>query len=124
MVREWGIPFAREAMLSGRTVSPAELRPMGAVHGIAADTGGLNAMVEDYLDTLGRCAPLSATACKELTQLAWTDPDGPAQDEFIEQTFEAMMAPGAEGTYGIEQFGKKVREIDWADFHRLPSSNL
>lgn len=116
LIREWGIPFLREAMLTGREVAPAELHRIGAVHGIAEDTESLSRMTEEYLDKLTLCAPRSAAACKDLVNVAWRHPGGQIQDERIRTTFERMMAPGSEGSFGIEQFQKKVRQIDWAHF--------
>lgn len=116
MVREWGIPFFREAMLSGREVSPEELQRIGAVHGMSLESNPIDVMAEGYLDKLERCAPQSAAACKELVRLAWTNPDGQKQNSFIERTFETMMAPGSEGEFGIKQFQNKIKQIDWGAF--------
>ena len=116
LIREWGTSFLREAMLTGREVTPTELQRIGAVHGISDNTNTLDQMTEDYLDRLSRCAPRSAAACKELIRLGWTDPGGRKQDEKIRHTFDAMMAPGSEGRFGIEQFQKKVKGINWGHF--------
>ena len=113
LIREWSLPFLREAMLTGREVKPTELQQLGAIHGIAEHT---NALLEDYLDNLGKCAPRSATACKELLNLGWTEPGGSNHEGKIRQTFDEMMAPGSEGSFGIEQFRKKVKGIDWGRF--------
>ncbi|KAJ5814242.1 uncharacterized protein N7503_000992 [Penicillium pulvis] len=113
MAREWGIPFFREAMLSGREVHYSELERIGAIHGVSDDTSKL---LEDYLDKLAHCAPRSASICKELVRLAWHDAGSPRQDKFIEDTFHGMMIPGSEGEYGIQQFQKKNKNIQWAEF--------
>ena len=116
MAREWGIPFMREAMLTGREVTPAEVQRIGAVHGVADDSGALEWMLEEKLDQLSICAPRSAAACKELTRLAWTDAGGREQDAKIKSVFDGMMKPGSEGKFGIEQFQKKVKRVDWGAF--------
>lgn len=116
LVREWGMSFLREAMLTAREVSPYELQRIGAVHGVAEDSEKLQSMLNGYLDRLSQCAPQSGAACKELARLAWTDAGGQKQDNFIRQTFDNMMAPGSEGRFGIEQFQKKIKKIDWASF--------
>lgn len=116
MAREWGFSFFREAMLSGREVSPEELLRIGAVHQLVEDSANLNQHINEYLDKLQRCAPESAAKCKELVRLAWKNPDGTQQNRYIENTFETMMAPGSEGEYGIQQFQKKIKNIDWAAF--------
>lgn len=113
MAREWGISFFREAMLSGREVHYSELERIGAIHGVADD---IDTLLEDYLDVLAHCAPRSASVCKELVRLAWKDAGSIRQDEFIEQTFHNMMAPGSEGDFGIQQFQKKKRNIQWEHF--------
>jgi hydroxymethylglutaryl-CoA lyase len=116
MVREWGISFAREAMLSGREVTPEELKTIGAVHGIAPTADGLDSFAMDYLHRLRNCAPRSAAACKELVRLGWTDPGGSEQTRYIKQVFAEMMLPGSEGEHGTSQFRKKIKNVDWGQF--------
>jgi hydroxymethylglutaryl-CoA lyase len=116
LAREWGFAFFREAMLSGREVTPAELLRIGAVHGITDGSGSLDELVEDYLNRLERCAPYSASVCKELVRKAWINPGGGEQNSYIERTFDNMMVPGSEGEFGIQQFQKKIKKIDWARF--------
>lgn len=117
IVRELGISFAREAMLSGRTLYPDELRSIGAVHGIAKSTEELQTLAAEYLSRLRNCAPRAATAIKELVRLGWTDPGGSEQTKFIKKVFAEMVEVGSEGEYGMAQFRKKNRNIDWAQFH-------
>ena len=124
MIREWGIPFFREAMLSGREVLPEELSRIGAVHGIAEDSEGLNSLVDKYLDQLSRCAPQSASSCKELVRLGWADPDSERQDNFIQRLFNGMLAPGSEGEFGIAQFQKKIKNVDWGQFWQSRGAKL
>lgn len=118
MVREWGIPFVREAMLTGREVAPTELHRIGAVHGLADTSEELIDLTSGYLSNLSRCAPRSAAACKQLIRLGWRDPGGPEQQQYTTKVFEQMMHPGSEGEYGLAQFRKKVKGIDWAQFHK------
>lgn len=116
MAREWGFSFFREAMLSGREVTADELLRIGAVHQVVDDSANLNRQIHEYLEKLQRCAPESAAKCKELVKLAWTNPGGTRQDQYIEKTFDTMMAPGSEGEFGISQFQKKIKNIDWTAF--------
>ena len=116
MVREWGISFAREAMLSGRQVSPSELQSIGAVHGIASSSEDLDKMAVEYLQRLRPCAPRSATTIKELVRVGWIDPGGTDQTRYIKQVFEEMMLPGSEGEHGMAQFRKKIKNVDWVAF--------
>ena len=116
VVREWGIPFSREAMLSGREVNPTELQSIGAVHGIANGAEDLDRMTTDYLGRLRNCAPRSAAACKELVRMGWKDPGGEDQTRYIKQVFAEMMVPGSEGEHGMAEFRKKNKNIDWGHF--------
>ena len=124
LAREWGFAFFREAMLAGREVTPEELLRIGAIHGISRGSKSIDTMAEEYLDRLERCAPQSAATCKELIRLAWSDPAGQQQNKFIEQTFDRMMVPGSEGDYGIKQFQKKIKNIDWAQFWNSTRAKL
>ena len=116
MIREWGIPFAREAMLSGRAVDPVELKNIGAVHGIASSQEDLDKMTTEYLAGLRNCAPRSAAACKELVRMGWKDPGGEKQTQLVKRVFAEMMLPGSEGEHGMAQFRKKIKKIDWGQF--------
>jgi len=124
LAREWGFGFFREAMLTGREVTPEELQRIGTVHQLIDDSDQLSSRLDGYLDNLDRCAPQSAAACKELVRVAWTDPGGVKQDAFIEKTFDGMMRPGSEGEFGIEQFQNKIRNIDWAAFWAAGKAKL
>lgn len=123
MIREWGLPFWREAMLSGREVHPDELVGTGAVHKVVK-TGELEQELEKYLDMLEKCAPRSAAACKELVRVGWRNPGGKEQAELMRRTFEDMLVEGSEGKFGIEQFGKRIRSVDWSAFWRERSAKL
>ncbi|KAK5167652.1 uncharacterized protein LTR77_007351 [Saxophila tyrrhenica] len=116
MIREWGISFSREAMLSGRTVTPEELKGIGAVHGIASSAEDLERLLNEYLQGLRNCAPKSAAAVKELVRLGWNDPGGEEQTKYVKHVFEQMMVPGSEGEHGMAQFRKKNKNVDWGHF--------
>lgn len=116
MVREWGPSFAREAMISGREVRPEELERIGAIHTLSENTAALDIAMDSYLDRLEACAPRSAATCKDLVRLAWMNAGGQEQALKIEKTFAAMLAPASEGEFGIGQFQKKVRKVNWRQF--------
>ncbi|KAK7897473.1 hypothetical protein LTR67_005362 [Exophiala xenobiotica] len=124
MAREWGFSFFREAMLSGREVTPDELLRIGSVHGVAETQEKLELMVEEYLNKLTHCAPQAGATCKELVRLAFTSPGSPRQASFIRQTFDNMLAPGSEGGYGIQQFQQKIRNVDWRQFWSTRGAKL
>ena len=116
MVRELGISFAREAMLSGRELNPTELRGIGAVHGIANSKDDLDKMATEYLHRLRNCAPHAASDIKELVRLGWTNPGGLEQTRFVKQVFAEMIQPGSEGEYGMAEVPKKDKNIGWGQF--------
>lgn len=124
MAREWGIPFAREAMLTGRVVKPEELRRIGAIQGLAENEEELSKLTADCLENLKKCAPLSAAVCKTLIKLAWKDPMSQDQHEYVKDTFSRMMEPGSEGEFGTSQFRKKIKNIDWAKFYEEKAARV
>lgn len=108
LVREWGAAFTREAMLSGRTIPMAELRQLGAVHGLAGDVAELEALLDSYVTNLRACAPRASAMCKTLVRIAGQE----RQDEEIRRVFEDMMRPGSESSIGVRNFQSK-RKTDW-----------
>ncbi|EME78747.1 uncharacterized protein MYCFIDRAFT_205161 [Pseudocercospora fijiensis CIRAD86] len=121
MIREWGIPFLREAMLAGREVKPDELHRIGVVHGTASSSQDLQELTSRYLRDLRKCAPRSAAACKQLVRLGWRDPGGAEQQHFVTKVFAGMMQPGSEGEHGLAQFRQKIKSVDWGQFHAMKS---
>ena len=124
LARELGFAFSREAILSGREVTPGELHRIGAVHQIVDDGQDANQQLEKYLDQLDRCAPQSAATCKELVRAAWREPGSSKQNQLIEKTFDTMMQPGSEGEFGIRQFQQKIKNIDWSAFWGAAKAKL
>lgn len=124
IIRELGIPFAREAMLSGRELNPVELQNIGAIHGIAKSTEDLEGLTSDYLERLRQCAPRAAAAIKELVRIGWTNPGGNNQTQYIKQVFAEMIQPGSEGEHGMTQFRKKNKRINWSIFHDAAGSGV
>lgn len=117
VVREWGVPFSREAMLSGRTISPTELSRLGTVARVVdGDENALVASLDQYLLMLKHSAPRASTMCKELVRLGWVAPGQTKQSVGIRDLFTEMMSPDAEASYGLQQFQKGVRDIDWDEY--------
>ncbi|KAF7536545.1 hypothetical protein G7054_g4445 [Neopestalotiopsis clavispora] len=116
LVREWGASMAREAMLSAREITPAELWRVGAVHAITADGETLSTRLDGYLDQLDRCAPRSAAVNKELVRMAWKQPETEPHVELVKRAFHSMMADGGEGQHGIQQFRTKTKRFSWSEF--------
>lgn len=123
IAREWGLPFMREAMLSGRTIPITELKAIGAVHGIAEELDGLQALLDTYLQDLRRCAPKASAMCKQLASAAWSCPGTAEQSRTVQKVFEDMMQPDAESSVGVSNFQQK--EItDWDSLQQRPQSKL
>lgn len=114
LAREWGQAFTREAMLSGRSVSAAELRNMGTVHGLAEDLPNLEQLTCGYLENLHFSAPRASTMCKEVMKAAYPFPGKDQQQETIKRVFREMMASDAESAIGVRNFQQK-RKTDWDD---------
>lgn len=112
LVREWGMSLTREAMLSGRAVTMAELKNIGAVHGLAKDLPALEELTSSYVTKLRACAPAASAYCKEAVRAAYVHAGQPEQDEVIRNIFEQMMAPDAESVIGVKNFQQK-KKTDW-----------
>lgn len=119
LAREWGIALFRSAMLTGRPVTAAQLHGSGALYAITDNNMTLqNQALHDLETTLRMCASRASTVCKELVEVAWSSPGGPAQDDLIKRRYLEMMAPSREAKYGIEQFRKGVRMVNWASMEK------
>ncbi|KAJ0423046.1 hypothetical protein BJY00DRAFT_322180 [Aspergillus carlsbadensis] len=112
VIREFGFAFAREAMLSARTVTAEELHRRGLVSQLAASTSELTAIIDGLLNRLKVASPEGSRMSKQLVRLAWADAGKQAQEEGIRAIFDAMMRPDAEGAYGVKEFQAK-RPVDW-----------
>ncbi|KAH7399065.1 3-hydroxy-3-methylglutaryl-coenzyme A lyase/3-methylglutaconyl-coenzyme A hydratase [Phaeosphaeria sp. MPI-PUGE-AT-0046c] len=109
VIREWGLAFSREAMLSGRPVSFAELRSLGIVALVVDSKEQLDDALDAYLLKLRAAAPKASTLVKELVAAS-----GSAnQDMRIKQVFDEMMKTGGESEFGLKEFQAGNRNIDW-----------
>lgn len=113
VAREWGLAFFREAMLSGRPVSAAELAQLGAIARLTEGPIELSDTLDEYLINLKSSAPHASTMCKELVRLAWSEAGQPAQAAGIRKLFDDMMDPTAEAAYGVGQLQRGQKQIDW-----------
>ncbi|KAF7532746.1 hypothetical protein G7054_g7680 [Neopestalotiopsis clavispora] len=66
VIREWGLAFAREAMLSGRSIPLSELRSLGIVAETCKTSSQLDQLIDEYLLRLRVAAPRASTLCKDL----------------------------------------------------------
>ncbi|KAJ5108392.1 aldolase [Penicillium angulare] len=112
VIREWGLPFAREAMLSARPVTPKELKALGIVSQVSDSTSKLHARLDSFLITLKVASPGASRMSKELIRLAWTSAGGDQQASGIRNIFSEMMGPDADGAHGVKEFQSR-RKVDW-----------
>lgn len=119
VVREWGRPLTREAMLSARPVMAAELHRMGVVTAVTKDVEELCTYVDEYLGRLEVAGPRASTLCKDLVRATGND-----QDMVIDRTYSEMMLPSIEAEYGVEQFRAGVRPVDWQRFYSRRQTKL
>jgi hydroxymethylglutaryl-CoA lyase len=112
VIREWGIAFAREAMLSARPVSADELRARGLVSDVADDPEQLGIRLDAFLARLKVASPDASRMSKELVRLAWAHAGGEEQVDGIKGLFEEMMSPDADGAHGVKEF-QAGRKVDW-----------
>jgi len=124
VIREWGVSFAREAMLTARDITANELAGIHFVHSIVENEKALPERVEKVLDNLRFAAPRAATLCKDLIRSAWIDAGHDKQAQVIQGAFTTMMIPGSESTHALSQFKKGNRGIDWELLSRKERSNL
>ncbi|EKG16594.1 hypothetical protein MPH_06175 [Macrophomina phaseolina MS6] len=113
VAREWGPAFAREAMLSGRPVSPAELKSLGVVAAVVEERERLDEVLDAYLARLRGAAPRASALCKDLVRLSVVDSGGEVQARGIRAAFDEMMGPESEAAFGVREFQAGRRKVDW-----------
>lgn len=113
IAREWGLAVTREAMLTGRSVTTAELKIVGALHGFVEDVGGLQALLDEYVSNMRYCAPGASAMCKRTCHAAWSYSGTEKQHGIIKKIFEEMMGPGTESSIGVGNFQAGKKNTDW-----------
>ncbi|KAJ5749619.1 aldolase [Penicillium manginii] len=117
VIREYGLSFAKEVMLSARPVKASELKTRGIITDTVGNVEQLNLRLDALLDALKIASPNASRMSKELIRLAWKDGGGEKQAAGIKMLFDEMMRPDADGAHGLREFGLK-RKVDW-DAHTL-----
>ncbi|KAB8075704.1 ClpP/crotonase-like domain-containing protein [Aspergillus leporis] len=117
LVREWGISFARMAMLTGRRVKSQLLYDAGVIHALAVDIDALEKVMEEFLNDLRLAAPQAASLCKMMVREAVSGHNADI-DKMAGEVFETMLAHGSEASHGIAQFNMGVKDIVWEDLVR------
>ncbi|KAF7548441.1 hypothetical protein G7Z17_g7055 [Cylindrodendrum hubeiense] len=120
VIREWGIPFSREAMLSSRPVSPTELKAKGVIFDVADDAASLDKLLTTLLLQLRVTSSDATRMCKDLVRAGWAHGGQQEQAVVIKQLFQDMMKPGAPGDYGVKEF-QAGRKVDWDEYHKNKS---
>lgn len=113
VAREWGPAFTREAMLTGRPISPSELKAVGAIAGVVEEREQLDEALDRYLLRLKTSAPRASTLCKQLVRFSAEDCGGEAQSRGIATAFEEMMGRESEAAFGVREFQAGQRNVDW-----------
>lgn len=112
VIREFGIAFAREAMLSARPVSAGELKARGLVVELADNAEALPGLLDQFLTKLKAASPEASRMSKELIRLAWAHGGKEEQAKGIRALFDGMMRPDGDGAHGVKEFQAK-RPVDW-----------
>jgi hydroxymethylglutaryl-CoA lyase len=123
VIRELGIPFAREAMLSARPLSATELKSLGKISMVIDHVEEVPAALDNYLTSLRANAPHASKLAKELVKYAWMDAGGEGQAVGIKNIFTEIMAPQSESAYGLKQFQNRVKDVDWDAYTLSKLSN-
>ena len=121
VVREFGVGFARETMLSARRVGAAELERRGLLSAAVVElmntgAGGdekWQAAVDAYVHSLRTVSSEATAMVKQLADLGWMYPGSQRQEEGIGKVFDTMMRKGGDGDWGVKAFQKGERNVDW-----------
>ncbi|PPJ57430.1 hypothetical protein CBER1_01350 [Cercospora berteroae] len=116
VVRELGISSSREMMLSARPVPAQELLRCGKIAEIIPTNEQPSSAIDNYLRSLQACAPRASILTKELVRLGWKHAGDDVQARGVKDIFTEMMGHKSESAYGLAQFQKGVRDVDWDAF--------
>ncbi|KAI1846886.1 hypothetical protein JX265_004856 [Neoarthrinium moseri] len=123
IIREWGIPLSREAMLTGRPVSPEELQSKGVIVRVTEDPDQLEHCLDSLISALKIASSDASRMCKELVRTGWVNGGHHEQDEAIKSLFGEMMRPGAPGNYGVREF-QAGNKVDWDNYSQKLVSKI
>ncbi|CAI6099169.1 unnamed protein product [Clonostachys chloroleuca] len=117
VVREFGVPFAREAMLSARRIPAKELETRGIIKTVASDVAQLQSDLDKLVTELRFVSSDALKMCKELVRVSWSHGGQETQETVIKHIFEQMMKPDSAGSYGVKEF-QAGRKVDWDLYQR------
>lgn len=112
VVREWSVPLARQAMLTGRPVTVDELNSIGVVTVACSHASELENATDSVLGSLRFLSPSGSRMSKELVALGWKYGGRSEQHQRVSELFDEMLRPGSEGAYGAAEF-QASRKVDW-----------
>lgn len=112
VIRELGIPLAREALLTARPLSPVELHGRGIVMGVVDEPDKLAQSIDSLLVKMRGVSPDALRMSKELVDSAWMHGGHAEQGNTIRRLFKEMMDPSAAGSFGVTEF-QAGRKVDW-----------
>ncbi|ETI26974.1 hypothetical protein G647_10073 [Cladophialophora carrionii CBS 160.54] len=113
IIREWGLAFTREAMLSARPITMTELRSLGLVAKVVDDPAQLSAELDQYLSQLKIAGPEASSMCKQLIRLGWAHAGSDEQEKGVKQLFDRMMRSDGEAAIGLKAFQTTRKPLDW-----------
>ncbi|PVH72833.1 aldolase [Cadophora sp. DSE1049] len=113
VIREWGISYARSAMLTAREIKASELEKLGILYAVVEDKSRLDLAVETLLQSMKFNASRASKLSKDLVRAAYAHPGGETQAAVIKKSFDEMMDAGAEHGYARLKFKEGVKRVDW-----------
>jgi hydroxymethylglutaryl-CoA lyase len=113
IIREWGLAFTREAMLSARPITMTELRSLGLIAEVVDEPAQLSAELDQYLSRLKIAGPEASSMCKQLIRLGWAHAGSDEQERGIKQLFDKMMRSDGEAAIGLKAFQTTRKPLDW-----------
>ena len=127
VLREWGLAFTREAMLSARSIPVMELKSLGLLARVVDDTTRLSETLDLYLEQLKIAGPQASRMSKELVRLGWAYAGTNTQEVGIKNLFDRMMRPDGEAAVGLKAFQATKKPLDWDQIvlsQSLPKAKL
>ena len=102
-------------MITGRAMTALELFRHGVIHAVVENDEEATRKVEEYVEMMATSAPRAVGQVKVLVN-AVAERKGEGRE--IERVFEDMMRPSEEAGFGIGEFRKGVKGVDWGRWYR------
>lgn len=118
IVREWGPPLAREAMIQAREVGAKELHLKGSLHYIVDSLAQGQERVREILKRQRHCAPHAVAETKRMVRNTLDTPRVAERDAEIKKLFLEFIRPNEEVAWGMKEFQRGNIKPDWATWAR------